>query len=337
METVRTIESYVLGALAFGGWPLFLFLVFQARRRAVATVGAYSILAFLIGSIIAAFCSTPPNQNPFPLYSWLALPYLLIIVRFVSRRRYPAIPQITMSFNFAFAMSLVTMTALATSLRSQVPVSEPPELTAARVRHEQEIKTATAPVNVRYAQMLEAIKKALTAKGDSNGALAVQQEMDRLGVAPLKPVGGVGEAKVVVWNQHNAGYNNMGAKSINVALITGGKEVWRRDGIQIPWEASKDTNVEVSVPAVPTDKLRVEIAEAVNGTGGLAEIEYWKRGSNIAKKRRVTVSGFWESNKRVAGETLTDGITSSKDHQVGYWLVPSGEAGWAEINLNIRD
>ena len=93
METVRTIGSYALGALAFGGWPLFLFLVFQTRSRAVVTVGAYSILALFIGSIIAAFCGTAPIQNPFPLYCWLALPYRLIVMRFVSRRRYPAIPK----------------------------------------------------------------------------------------------------------------------------------------------------------------------------------------------------------------------------------------------------
>jgi hypothetical protein len=242
-----------------------------------------------------------------------------------------------MKYQNPFALILVTVFAFAPALRSQVPVSEPLDLVAARVRYEQEVKSATAPINVRYAQTLDANKKALTAKGDVNGALAVQKEMDRLGIVPPKTVGGVGEAKVVVWNQHNGGYNNMGAKVINVALITAGKEVWRRDGIQIPWQAGKDTNVEVLVPLVPTDKLRVEISDSVNGSGGLAEIEYWKDGHNLARKRRVTVSGVWESNKKCAGETLTDGITTSKDHQVGYWLVPSGEAGWAEINLNVRD
>jgi len=85
------------------------------------------------------------------------------------------------------------------------------------------------------------------------------------------------------------------------------------------------------------DKLRVEVTDSVNSEGGLAEIEYWRSGHNLARKRRVKVSAVWENNPRCSGDTLTDGITTSKDHQVGYWLMPNGVTGWAEVSLNVRD
>jgi len=210
-------------------------------------------------------------------------------------------------------------------------------MTAARTRYQQEVAQAVTPLKQKYAQTLEGLKRALGAKGDVAGAQAVQQEIDRLGLAQPANALRTEGAKVVVYNQHNAGFNDRGAKKINIALITNEKEVWRQNDIEIPWKAGEDTSVSVDVPAVPTDKLRVEVTDSVNSEGGLAEIEYWRNGRNLARKRRVKVSAVWENNPRCGGDTLTDGITTSKDHQVGYWLIPNGVTGWAEVSLNVRD
>lgn len=234
-----------------------------------------------------------------------------------------------------FALSVLLSTAFLFHAAGETP--DPQELAAARVRYQQEVTQALTPIKQKYALTLEGLKKALGAKGDVAGALAVQQEIDRLGLAQpanaLRPEG----AKVVIYNQHNAGFNDRGAKKINVALITNDKEVWRQNDIEIPWEAGKDTSVSVDVPAVPTDRIRVEVTDSINGQGGLAEIEYWRNGHNLARKRRVKVSAVWENNSKCGGDTLTDGITSSKEHQVGYWLIPNGLTGWAEVTLNVRD
>lgn len=145
------------------------------------------------------------------------------------------------------------------------------------------------------------------------------------------------ETQVVVWNIHNAGYNDRSSKKINVILLTNDKEVFRKDGIELPWEAGKDTQVAIVVPTVATDVLRIEVTESVNGNPGLAEIEFIRDGKNLARKRRVKVNGVWEENPKCTGDTLTDGITTSSKHLSGYWCAPVQEKAWAEIKLNTRN
>ena len=227
---------------------------------------------------------------------------------------------------------LFSLAVFATALHAQTASPEPPELRAARARYEQEAAAATAPAKARYALALDAIKKTLGGRGDLAGALVVQHEIEGLRPAPNPLPLTQKQAKVVVWNQHNGNHNNAGARILNVALLADGKEVWRQNDIKIPWEQNVDTKVEVSVPYVPTDKLRVEVAEVVDHGGGLAEIEYWWEGRNLALKRPVAVSAVWGNDSRCGGATLTDGITSSKN-EGGYWSLPDRALGWAEVSL----
>jgi hypothetical protein len=124
---------------------------------------------------------------------------------------------------------------------------------------------------------------------------------------------------------------------INVVLITKDKEVFRKDGITIPWERGQDKFVSVIVPSVATDTVRVEIVESVNERPGLAEIEFIRNGKNLARKRSVKVNGVWESHPGVTGDTLTDGVTTSSKHQSGYWCSPDKEKAWAEVQVKTRD
>lgn len=228
------------------------------------------------------------------------------------------------------SLAFLALAALPCAVRSQTKAAEPPELVSVRAHYDEEISKATKPVKVRYAEYLETLKKTLEAKHDTNGALAVQQEIASL---RLLPVDAMHPTKVVVWNQHNGEFNDRGTQSFNLSIISDGKEVWRLNDIKIPWEAGEDSSVTINVPSVQADKLRIEIVGTVKGSGGLAEVEYWKDGKNLAKKRRVTVSSVWENDEHFVGDKLTDGITTSKEHETGYWLAPDNEAGWAEIQL----
>lgn len=57
---------------------------------------------------------------------------------------------------------------------------EPKELVSARTTYQNQIKAVTTPVTNKYLQQLEAMKKQLGARGDVEGAVAVQKEIDAL-------------------------------------------------------------------------------------------------------------------------------------------------------------
>jgi hypothetical protein len=78
---------------------------------------------------------------------------------------------------------------------------------------------------------------------------------------------------------------------------------------------------------VVSDTLRVEITRSVNEKGGLAEVEFFQGGRNVALGGEVTVSAVWENNPKHVGTMLTDGVPST------FWLIPNNQEGWAEIVL----
>ncbi len=59
---------------------------------------------------------------------------------------------------------------------------EPTQLTNARTDYEKKVKQATLPLLKEYVAYLDNLKKALGTKGDAAGAMAVQNEIDRVAV-----------------------------------------------------------------------------------------------------------------------------------------------------------
>ena len=90
------------------------------------------------------------------------------------------------------------------------------------------------------------------------------------------------------------------------------------------------------VRRIAADTVRVEIVRWHGVGGGLSEVEAFSGKENIARGCRVTVSAVWRNwagDTRFSGAELTDGITTSSNHEVGYWMLPDGQTGWAEIHL----
>ena len=178
---------------------------------------------------------------------------------------------------------------------------------------------------VTAAWMTPTVKAALamaeTAPPVSSPAAGAVQERGNL----AKPLPG----KIVIWNQNNKGNADRGTKKVRVILLADGKETWRLNGVVLAWDKKKNVKTTLDVPAVRADTLRIEVTEAVNDRGGLAEIEYLIDGKNIAAGRPVTASGVWENNRDYDPSKVTDGNTDT------FWLLPDKvKDGWIQIKLS---
>jgi len=220
-----------------------------------------------------------------------------------------------------------TILILLTCMLVQISIgAEPAELLSVRANYQKQIRAANAPINARYLEYLENLKKQLGGKGDVEGALAVQKEIESIsGLQSAQP--SAGSDKIVIWNQNNNGKGDRGTKKVSVSLLVGGREVWSKRFVKIDWDAIKETKVEIPVPTMSSDTLRVEITDTVNGKGGLSEVEFIRGGRNVALAGEVKVSAFWEKDPKHAGAMLTDGVSTT------FWLLPDGQEGWAEITL----
>lgn len=204
--------------------------------------------------------------------------------------------------------------------------ADPPQLTSVRAAYRKQIESATAPITEKYVVYLEGLKKELGAKGDLEGALAVQRELDSI-AGSSESVDAAEGGRIVVWNQNNGGKGDRGTERINVTLLLDGREVWSKKSIKVEWDPVEQGKVEIPTPSVVADTLRVEVTRSVNDKGGLAEVEFFQSGRNVAQGGGVKVSAVWENNPKHVGAVLADGDLSS------YWLIPNGMEGWAEIAL----
>lgn len=159
-----------------------------------------------------------------------------------------------------------------------------------------------------------------------------------------RPVGGakVGDAsdeyQLVLWNQHNGDHFDRGTKRVRVEALRGGSVVWKADSVALDWSSSEDVSTTITVPPqrFSIDQIRITILEWVNRGGGLAEIEVRNHGEDVTKACKVSVSAFYENDDRYARERLTDGITTSRNHGSGYWLLPDEKRGTITIDLPKR-
>lgn len=225
----------------------------------------------------------------------------------------------------------VALYVYGTNTRVQA-ADDPGELIAARAAYQREIDDATSPIKKRYAAKLESMKRSLGARGNVQAALAVQRELDSLGIPSQRTfLEERADARLIIWNQNNGGKGDRGTEKINVSLRSGDKEIWRKDGIRMTWDKEKQSKETIAIPSSGVDVIRIEVTGLVNGRGGLAEVQLVKAdGGNHAANCEVSSSGFWENNSRFSPAALIDGSTET------FWLLPDGKTGWVEIRLKGR-
>lgn len=174
------------------------------------------------------------------------------------------------------------------------------------------------------------------AKPDKSGSsAAIQPELATMlkSIARPSPLGVVAE-KLVIWNAHSGPNNNVGTLECNVRLFAGGREVWNKREIPVPWKPNEDLNVTLALPPTRFDGLRVEITKWEKLAGALAEIQVLSADKhNLALGCPATSSGAWHGG--VSTEHVTDGVTSTAETDVGAWLLPPHTEGWVEVDLSL--
>lgn len=216
----------------------------------------------------------------------------------------------------------------------------PPDLLVIlRGKYDGALRTAMVPINEKYRDFLVALKKELGGQGDLAAAKIVQAELEKLGLPerpPLTP-GNDRRDRIVIWNQTNGGKNDRGSSKANVILKNGENEIWRKENVALSWVKDQDSSTEIEIPVLKADRIRIEITEFYSSGGGLAEVEFFRNGQNLALGRRAVASGYWESNENHSPSRVTDGRKSGKSPEDRFWLLPNQNVGWIEILLNETD
>ncbi|HEX7375941.1 MAG TPA: NPCBM/NEW2 domain-containing protein [Pirellulales bacterium] len=153
-----------------------------------------------------------------------------------------------------------------------------------------------------------------------------------LSFAEPRPCSGVLADTVTIWNTHNSHYNDRGALELNLRLFHGSKEVWRKDGVVMPWAADTDSQLQVELPKQRFDRLRIEIPRWQGQGGGLAEVQVHHGAANLAAGCPTIASGCY--GFAFVPDKIVDGITTSDKANVGCWLPPDNALGWVEIDLS---
>ena len=139
--------------------------------------------------------------------------------------------------------------------------------------------------------------------------------------------------ELVIYNEHNSTARNNGAKRVNVFLLNNGKVVWSAQNVELDWSTRDDLDTKLPIPTEKYDAIRIEIVQWYGEGGGLSEVELWQGGKNIALGRFATSAKPHREGDPRGPWCVTDGVTSSKTHLKGYWLLPNGEPGSVEIDL----
>lgn len=143
------------------------------------------------------------------------------------------------------------------------------------------------------------------------------------------------QRRLVIWNTHNGRANNSGVLLCDVTLTKGSTTVWKKEGLEMPWSPNVDESTSIDLPrGLIFEKVRIDVLKISKDFGGLAEIQVFDGGKNIAEGCSAKASAcLTRSGHDYLPELVTDGITSSATQGVGSWFLPRGQPGWIEVDL----
>jgi hypothetical protein len=144
------------------------------------------------------------------------------------------------------------------------------------------------------------------------------------------------EFEVVIWNQHNGNIHDRGSKTCTVEVFKGTTSLWKREKVELAWSADSDVKTSVSIPRLSfsPDRVRITITEWIGSGGGLAEVELLRDGENFARQCKVSGSAMYDH--RFKPELVIDGINTSANNFIGYWLLPDKTKGWVDLQFPQR-
>jgi hypothetical protein len=140
--------------------------------------------------------------------------------------------------------------------------------------------------------------------------------------------------ELVVWNTHNFTYKSSGSATVSVFLLSENKVIWQKTNIDLGWDAQKNIPTKIKLPATKYDKVKLILTPRMPGIVGLAEVEVYRNGRNIALGRPVRANAEYGRNL-CTPEMAVDGINFDKSDGGGYWMSPvdGKKPGWIEINV----
>jgi serine/threonine protein kinase/S1-C subfamily serine protease/peroxiredoxin len=194
------------------------------------------------------------------------------------------------------------------------------------IDHEGNVRYFTRSGDLMWAGVQELLAEVPSAELTEAANIGPEASLDEL--AP-----GVTADRIVVWNQHNGTRKDRGTTAFNLRLFRHGSEVWKQEGIALPWSADQDTNVSIEVPPVRFDRVRAEVEAWQGEGGGLAEIEVFQGERNLAQGCPAQARAHFDHFIPFIPGRVTDGVTSSAKDDQGYWLLPSQTKGWIDVDL----
>lgn len=129
-------------------------------------------------------------------------------------------------FSLVVSLAFVLVSASGVS-RGQ---EEPPDLAQARTLYQKDVEFATRPIRDRYLSRLDVLKRSLGSRGDARGALAVQEEIDR-----VRDIGVGLDRFAGVWSVK---YTNGTVRTYSITA-EGGLSVIEENGVRITPRTAK--------------------------------------------------------------------------------------------------
>ena len=124
-------------------------------------------------------------------------------------------------------------------------------------------------------------------------------------------------------------------KTCNLSLIAAtAKSVWHTENVEIPWEANKSADPGAGRPRRPgrraagrNHRLERKEGRPVRDRSPRQDRHEFGPGG------KVKTSDERSPSDPLGGGALIDGNYDSASNEAGYWLLPDGTKGWAEIEL----